>query len=170
MTPTLPQEDSPLVRTSFTSDAAWDALCAAIAQPNSDGFRAYVSTVNDKAWEATTPRALANAAKADNVNALVAFIADAEAMEGTDMPVLVVELDAERAETDEPRTFRCIVRELWSVENNLNLANMGWDDFADSLEDGVYRGFGDADGVQQGESAPPMALGAADPGGASTLE
>jgi hypothetical protein len=39
--------------------------------------------------------------------------------------------------------FRCIPSELWSVDNNLNIANMDWEDFAGSTgEDGVFRGFG----------------------------
>lgn len=44
---------------------------------------------------------------------------------------------------DEPgRTFRVIPRELWSVENNLSIANMDYRDFADSVgADGVFRGF-----------------------------
>jgi hypothetical protein len=32
--------------------------------------------------------------------------------------------------------------ELWSVENNINLANLDWADFARSAgPDGVFRGF-----------------------------
>ena len=39
------------------------------------------------------------------------------------------------------RPFRCIPPELWAVENNLNIANMDWESFADEAgEDGVYRG------------------------------
>jgi hypothetical protein len=31
---------------------------------------------------------------------------------------------------------------LWAVDNNLNLANSDWDDFAEAAaEHGVYRGF-----------------------------
>lgn len=155
MPPKLPHEDSPLVRTSFASDAAWDALCKAVVTPNEDEFLANVKPVNDKAWADTTPLALANASREDNVNALVAFIVDDQAMDDKDMPVLVVELDAERVESAEPRTFRCIVRELWSVENNLNLANMDWEDFTDELEDGVFRGYEPAGDVQIGGQASP---------------
>jgi uncharacterized protein DUF6924 len=32
--------------------------------------------------------------------------------------------------------------ELWSVDNNLNIANMDWEDFADTLDlSGIFRGF-----------------------------
>jgi hypothetical protein len=57
-----------------------------------------------------------------------------------DHPVLVVDLMDFQGETLEP--FRCIPSELWGVENNLNLANMDWADFADATgEDRVFRGF-----------------------------
>ena len=44
---------------------------------------------------------------------------------------------------DEPgRTFRVIPSEMWSVENNLSIANMDFAEFADAVdEDGVFRGF-----------------------------
>jgi hypothetical protein len=38
--------------------------------------------------------------------------------------------------------FRCIPAEMWGVENNLNIANMDWEDFADEVDaDGIFRGF-----------------------------
>jgi hypothetical protein len=34
--------------------------------------------------------------------------------------------------------------ELWTVENNLNIANMDWQEFAAAVdEDGVFRGLDD---------------------------
>lgn len=39
-------------------------------------------------------------------------------------------------------SFRCVPDELWGVENNLNIANMNWEEFADKAdEDGVFHGF-----------------------------
>ena len=36
----------------------------------------------------------------------------------------------------------CIPSELWSVENNLNLANMDWEEFVEPVgEDDAFRGF-----------------------------
>jgi uncharacterized protein DUF6924 len=38
--------------------------------------------------------------------------------------------------------FRVVASELCSVENNINLANMDWADFTQSVgEDGIFRGF-----------------------------
>jgi hypothetical protein len=42
------------------------------------------------------------------------------------------------------------------VENNLNIANMGWNDFTDDLdEDGVYRGL-HADERASGRGSDPL--------------
>lgn len=38
--------------------------------------------------------------------------------------------------------FRSIPAELWGIENKLNIANMGWEDFAGAVDtSGVFRGF-----------------------------
>ncbi len=68
--------------------------------------------------------------------ASVLFIADSTALTSPDHPVLVVDLL-----DDGRRPIRCIPPELWAVENNLNIANMAWEDFADEVDgSGVYRG------------------------------
>jgi hypothetical protein len=77
---------------------------------------------------------------------------------GTGHAVLVVELndDAENAEGEAPRTFRCTASQLGSVNNS---ANMDWEDFEDGMRDGVFRGFeeelGDEEGEGEGEGAVP---------------
>ncbi|PKW27309.1 hypothetical protein ATL31_2147 [Phycicoccus duodecadis] len=45
---TLPTtDDSLLVRTAFRDDDGWAALRDAVAEENADGFRAYVTVVDD---------------------------------------------------------------------------------------------------------------------------
>jgi len=40
------------------------------------------------------------------------------------------------------RAFRIVPAELWGVENNLAIANMDYDEFADAADaDGIFRGF-----------------------------
>lgn len=69
------------------------------------------------------------------------LIADATTLGSADHPILIVELKDFRGEWLEP--FRCIPAELWSVENNLNLSNMDWEDFAGFTDERrVFRGFG----------------------------
>lgn len=41
------------------------------------------------------------------------------------------------------RTFRALPSEVNGIESNLSIANMDWEDFAESVDDdGVFRGFG----------------------------
>jgi hypothetical protein len=40
-------------------------------------------------------------------------------------------------------TFRVVPSEMWSVQNNLTISNLDWEDFAGKADgDGVFRGFG----------------------------
>jgi Domain of unknown function (DUF6924) len=68
----------------------------------------------------------------------VLFIADTVTFTFPDHPVLVVDL----LEGSGRLPFRCIPPELWGVGNYLNIANMGWEEFADAVdEDGTFGGF-----------------------------
>ncbi|WP_416429742.1 DUF6924 domain-containing protein [Paenarthrobacter nicotinovorans] len=55
---------------------------------------------------------------------------------GSDYPILVVNLGDL---SHEP--FRCIAGSLCSVDNNSKIANMDWEEFADTDAAGVFRGF-----------------------------
>lgn len=98
-------------------------------------FRAYVDFVSDKNFEGLTAEQLASASQASYRS--FAFIADDIAILGTDHAILVVDLQHEPG-----RTFRVIPSEMWGVENNLSVSNMGFEEFADAVDtDGVFRGF-----------------------------
>lgn len=65
------------------------------------------------------------------------FLVDAETIGHKDHPVLVVELEDSTC-----RTFRVVPSWVWSVQNNLVLCNMDWEDFAYQVDgDGIFRGF-----------------------------
>jgi hypothetical protein len=64
------------------------------------------------------------------------FVADRTTMSEPDHPVLVVDLRKKRG-----RSFRAAAAQIWSIQNNLSLANMDWEDFANNLDAGVFRGF-----------------------------
>jgi hypothetical protein len=131
--------NSLLLRTDFSDDAAWASLCAAARQPNADGFTAYVTCISDQTYDGlTVPQLVALAPQGDQSGRQTfAFIADQRTFSDPERPVLVVDL------YDRPgRTFRVIPREMWSVENNLSISNMDYDEFAKSVDsDGVFRGF-----------------------------
>jgi hypothetical protein len=132
-------EDSLLLRTDFSDDAAWASLCEAVQQPNEDGFQAYVACIDDPAYDGLTVQqvmALAPTGEECGEHSF-AFVADKTTFDSAERPVLVVDL------YDEPgRTFRVIPSEMWGVENNLSIANMDYCEFADNTDpDGVFRGF-----------------------------
>jgi hypothetical protein len=133
----LPKTDrSLLLRTDFSDDAAWAALCEAVQEPSEEGFQARLVCINDTAFDRLTVEQLVALAPKGGDHTF-AFIADRIALTIPERPVLVVDL------YDAPgRTFRVIPRELWGIENNLSIANMDFNEFADNADpDGVFRGF-----------------------------
>ena len=135
--PTLPSsKDSLLIRTNFSDAEAWSAALTVVFTENDDGFRAYVEIVDDSAWNNAEWERLRAVVLGNAEHASVLFIVDGIAL-GPDYPVLVVDLN-----DLSHQPFRCIARRLWSVDNNLNIANMDWEEFADDTgADGVFRGF-----------------------------
>ena len=148
--PTLPVCNcSLLVRTDFSSDDAWQQVADEATRENEDGFRAYAEPVSDPAFDAASWETVKAAVPANRHGASVLFIADSISLSSPDRLILVVDLSdtflpvAEFPEIAGRTPFRCIPSELWSVDNNLNIANMDWEDFAGAAcEDGVFRGFG----------------------------
>ncbi len=132
----LPKTENPLLlRTDFSDDAEWSALCKIVQEPNEDGFAAFVDCISDPAYDGLTVEQLLTLSASDDRS--FAFIADQTTFATAERPILVVDL------YDEPgRNFRVIPTEMWGVENNLSIANMDYSDFADSVDpDGVFRGF-----------------------------
>ena len=133
----LPTSDnSLLLRTDFSDDAAWAALCEAVRVPSEEGFQAHLDCISDPVYDGLTVEQLVKLVPKGGDRAF-AFVADRIALTEPEQPILVVDL------YDEPgRTFRVIPREMWGVENNLSIANMDYSEFADNADsDGVFRGF-----------------------------
>ena len=76
--------------------------------------------VDDTAWDRVGWEHVRQAAPADNEHASVLVVVERGALEGG-YPIQIAGLrEASR------RPFRCIARELWRVDDNLNIANMDW--------------------------------------------
>lgn len=135
MKPIPKTEEALVLRTDFSDNPAWEAICAAIQKPVGQ-FRAYVNFVSDPNYNGLTIQQLLALNPQDSDHTFI-FIVDHITLSHPEHPILVVDL------FDEPgRTFRVIPSEMWVVENNLSLANMDFVDFADSVsQDGVFRGF-----------------------------
>jgi hypothetical protein len=126
-----------LIRTDFSDDAAWVALCALVQQPNaSEGFQASFVFVDDPELAELSLEVLARQAHSD-LHCAAIFVADANAIFGKDHEVLCVDC------TDTPGApFRVIPSEIWGPENNLRISNMDFAEFAKAAgADGVFRGF-----------------------------
>jgi hypothetical protein len=137
----LPVSDcSLLVRADFTSDEAWRRVSDEAQAEYEDGFRAYLQPVSDRAFDGAAWQLVKAAVPARSRGASVLFIVDATTLTRPDHAILVVDLRDGCGRLP----FRCIPAELWGVDNNLNIANMDWEDFARAVDpDGVFRGFHD---------------------------
>ncbi len=133
MKPIPKTSDTLLLRTDFQDELAWKNLVAAIEAPRGE-FRACVSPVSDEAFDGATAEQVVAAAAGGHRFVL---IADRAAVHEAEHAVLVVDVGGEPG-----RSFRAIPSVAWSVENNLALANMDFEEFLDAADDdGVFRGF-----------------------------
>jgi len=129
-----------LVRTDFSDESSWDRLCAEIVVPSEEGFLANLKLVSDASFAGVDWEEVKAGVPQNEHGSMIVLIADATTLGSPDHPVLVVDLMDFQGQSLEP--FRCIPSELWGVENNLNIANMDWEDFAGaSDEHRVFRGF-----------------------------
>ncbi|MDX2708807.1 hypothetical protein PV350_39055 [Streptomyces sp. PA03-6a] len=138
----LPQtDDTLLIRTDFSDQTAWQALHTAITTPNEDGFLPNVHVVDDPAYSDLTTEQVISLVPA--VDSLL-IVADKTTLTTPDMPLLAVltyEEDDDEAEQDHDE-LRVIAAELWSIESNISLGNMDWEEFVDAAgDDGIFRSF-----------------------------
>ena len=126
-----------VVRTDYSDEPGWDRICREIEAPVGE-FRAYVCFVNDPDFEGLSVDELTTLGQRGGDRSFM-FVVDRASLSDAEHPILVLDL------ADEPgRTFRVVPREMWSVENNLSLANMDFMEFADNVDaDGVFREFPD---------------------------
>ncbi len=138
MTREIPEtETSVVLRTDYSDATRWEAICEAIRRPVGE-FRAYVEFLSDPAYEGLTPEQVRGLVPKGSARTFI-FIVDREALAHPDQTILVMDL------ADQPgRTFRVVPASMWSVENNLSISNMGFEEFADATDEhGIYRGFSD---------------------------
>jgi len=92
--------------------------------------------VDDETFDRVPWEQLRAVVQATGQRAAVLFVADNEAMREP-YPVRVVDLS-----TEGRLPFRCAATRLWSVDSDLNLANMDWEEFTTAVDAvGVFRGF-----------------------------
>ncbi|GAA1965522.1 DUF6924 domain-containing protein [Kitasatospora viridis] len=124
-----------LIRTDFTDQARWDELRAVLATPTEEGLLADVALLERPEYADLSPVQLLALLHSPDPQRLL-LLADRETFSSHELPVLVVDLLARRE-------LRAVASQLWSVESNLSLATMDFEEFerAAAEEDGVFRGF-----------------------------
>jgi hypothetical protein len=129
------RDASPLVRTDFSSDEKWRHAVTMATTDTPEGFRAELEIVEDPSLDA---KPIADLSSDQRWNgARVLFVVDAHTLEDCECSIACVDLASQPG-----RSFRAIPSALWGVENNIRLANMDFDEFADAAgEDGIFRGF-----------------------------
>lgn len=134
----LSETENPLVlRIDFSSQAAWEAICAEIQKPvGIFRFRANVEFLDNTEYKDITKEQLLGLVPQDYNHSFLVVV-DQPAISHPDHPLLIVDLY--RGFGNE---FRAIPSQIQAIENNLSIANMDFEEFAEAVdEDGIFRGF-----------------------------
>ncbi len=147
-----------VVCVDFSNESVWEEIKALISAPQTDplsgiDFYANVRFVRDQRFANQGTLQIVHALP-DDYPGFVVFVVDAKTISDREHPLLIIGFaptgdDPEggnrppsRVTADQLRTFRAIPSTIQSIENNLSLANMDFEDFAKSVDkDGVFRGF-----------------------------
>ena len=137
MKPIPNTENALVLRTDFSDQAAWSAICETILKPvDIFRFRANVEFLDDAAYAGLSKDQLLTLVP-PNYNHSFIILADQTAISHPEHPLLIVDL-YERS----GKEFRAVPSQIQGIENNLSIANMDFEEFADSVEqDGIFRGF-----------------------------
>jgi hypothetical protein len=128
-------EEALLIRTDFSDQRAWKTLTMVASAP-ADPFMFTMEIVDDRANSGATLEQLMGALPEDYPHSFI-VVADRISISQPDHPLLVVDLLEERG-----RQFRTVASQVASIENNLSIANMGFEEFAEAVDQGgVFRGF-----------------------------
>ena len=133
----IPRTENALVlRTDFSNDLIWKAICEEIQTPvGIFHFRANVEFLDDAQYASITKEQLLELIPSNYDHSFI-VIADQTAISHPDRPLLVVDLYEGSG-----NEFRAIPPQMQSIENNLSIANMDFEEFAEAVDaDGIFRG------------------------------
>ncbi|MEV0736767.1 hypothetical protein AB0I51_12545 [Streptomyces sp. NPDC050549] len=136
-------ERTPLLRTDFSDDSAWQAVRAAVEAPVGGGLaRACTESVDDRRLaDLTSEQILASIPH--HAPYAVVIVADGRTMTEAARPMLVIGL-ADRSE------LRCVPEALWALLSDTGVKGMGLAEFLDDVGgDGLFRGRGGPRGLER---------------------
>ncbi|MEV7304154.1 DUF6924 domain-containing protein [Streptomyces clavifer] len=145
-----------IIRTDYNDETAWQTVTADLRQPwGDDGeFEADVHLVEDPVWaDATSDEVLAAVSRDENLS--VVFIADRVTMQSAHRALLALDVGVEVEDLDPEyyqelisspsrREFRTVPVGVHCVHANLSLANMDFEEYAETAiadPEGVFRSF-----------------------------
>jgi hypothetical protein len=133
-------KQTPVIRTDFSSPAAWTEVRAAIAAPGDENASstAYIYFVDDPAWADHAPEQILASMTAEFAGRhRCLFIVDKTTVSTPGWPVLVVDLADEKHQA-----FRAVADELAGIEANLWIGHLNFSSYAKRAQgtDGVFGG------------------------------
>ena len=124
-----------IVRTDFSNDKTWKAICKKVAA-KTDGFVANVEYVDDHALDGFNKKQVLACITKKHEHPFIVIVDDVS-MSNATHALLVVDLEEKRG-----REFRAVPKTIQSIENNLSIANMEFSEFAERVgRDKIFRGF-----------------------------
>ncbi len=134
----IPETEYTLVlRTDFSDQATWETICAMIREPVGDfHFLAYVDFLDDAEYADINKGQLLELIPR-NYNHSFIIVVDKTSISNPEYPLLIIDLYEKSG-----HEFRAVPSQVQGIENNLSIANMDFEEFADAVDDdGVFRGF-----------------------------
>ena len=134
----IPNTENPLIlRTDFSNQGAWEEICKTILEPVGPfRFRANVQFIDEIEYSGLTKDQVMGLIP-KNYNHTFIIMADQTATSSPDHTLLVIDLFENSG-----RVFRTLPSLVQSIENNLSIANMDFEEFAEAVDEaGIFRGF-----------------------------
>ncbi len=130
-------ENAPVLRTDFSDQIAWEKIRAEILQPvGIFRFRANVEFIDDIDFADIRKDQLLEILPTDYNHSFI-IVVDQIAISDPEHPLLLIDLFDRSV-----HEFRALPAQIQGIENNLSIANMDFEEFAEAVdEDGVFRGF-----------------------------
>ena len=127
-----------VLRIDFSNQATWDSICATIRKAvDIFRFRANVDFMDDEEYSGISKEQLLALVPRDYKHTFI-IVVDQTAISHPEHPLLIVDL----YDNGTGNEFRAIPSQVQGIENNLSIANMDFEEFAESVdESGVFRGF-----------------------------
>jgi len=130
-------ENAPVLRTDFSDQIAWEKIRTEILKPvGIFRFRANVEFIDDLDFADISKDQLLEILPTDYNHSFI-IVVDQTAISHPEHPLLIIDLFDRSV-----HKFRALPTQIQGIENNLSIANMDFEEFADFVdEDGIFRGF-----------------------------